>query len=168
MAISVGALNALRSDVQYKQAVVEAYTDAIDKWLSKIKPGDPQEEIVTTIAANLARFYTAVEDILEQILRVFDDFDSDGGSWHKSLLVSALTGKNNRPPIISEQTFKLLDSLRGFRHVFHKAYTEPIRWDKMRDLVSSIKTVLEDFAADLAVFDSFLEQSIEMLAQHRL
>lgn len=165
MTISDGVLESLRSDIAFKQTVVKELAATIDEWTMEFEPEKPDEMAITAIAANLARFYTGVEDLVEQILKVFDDFQPAGGDWHVSLLNAATITKEIRPPILSRTTYNQLDNLRRFRHIFHKIYTKPLDWEQMRVLVTNIKDTLNNFLSDLNQFDDFVRQSIQNSAQ---
>lgn len=163
MSITLGALNRLRGEIAFKMVVIEELQKTITKFTGKVNQDNPQEEFVTTIAANMMRFYTGMEDILEQILRVFDDFQPQGESWHQSLLIASLNTTKHRPAILCRATFNVLNDLRGFRHVVQKAYTQPFDWGKMKHLAESAKEMLQAFSEDLKDFDAFLERAIDAL-----
>lgn len=163
MSITLGTLNRLRGEITFKLAAIEELQKAITKFTAKVDPDKPQEEFVTTVAANMMRFYTGMEDVLEQILRVFDDFQPQGESWHQSLLIAALNTTKHRPAILRRATFDVLDDLRGFRHVVQKAYASPFDWGKMRRLAESAKETLQAFSEDLKDFDAFLDRAIDAL-----
>lgn len=162
MTISAGALRALRADVSFKRSVMEELAQTVEKYAAKVSADAPQEEFVTTVAANLARLYTGIEDILEQVLMVFDDFQPTGGNWHSLVLTSSVMASDSRPAVISRRTFSLLDELRGFRHIVYKAYTRPFDWAKMQNLASSIQSLLSAVTEDLGQFDVFLSRAIEV------
>jgi len=164
MAITVGVLSSLQHEVAFKRTAIVALQGTISKYSQQIDQGSPNEAFVTTVAANMMRFYTGVEDILEQILKVFDEFQHQGDSWHQTLLISAQTATRQRPAIIGRATFDALNDLRGFRHIVQKAYATPFDWDKMKHLAESVQGTLNGFLEDLDTFDRFLYQAIDALS----
>lgn len=157
---SAGALRALKAEIAYKQSVIAELQATIERYVARIDPSAPQEEFVTTIAANMARFYTGVEDVLEQILKAFDDFQPVGADCHSSVLVSAIAETPTRPAIIGRHTLAMLDEMRSFRHIVHKAHSKPFDWSRMAHLASALGTTSQLVAADLARFDAFLDSAI--------
>lgn len=161
MNISVGMLKNLRLEVKFKQSVIAELTEVIERFTSEVDPENPQDMAVTAISANLARLYTGIEDILEDIVKVFDDYRPTGDSWHSALLAAALMESDDRPAIISRSTFDMLDELRGFRHIVHKAYAKPFDWTRMKHLATSVQSMLQAVSGDLTAFNTFLAKAIE-------
>lgn len=163
MNLTLGALNQLRNEIAFKLTAIEGLQGTIAKFTVQVNPDNPQEEYVTTVAANMMRFYTGMEDVLEQILRVFDDFQPQGDAWHQSLLISALAATKQRPAILRRATFDVLNDLRSFRHVVQKAYASPFDWAKMKHLAESAHEALHAFSGDLKDFAVFLERAVDSL-----
>ncbi|MBF0372350.1 MAG: hypothetical protein HQL39_02915 [Alphaproteobacteria bacterium] len=75
------------------------------------------------LAAGTEGVYTGIEKILRMIAREIDDYVPDDESWHRSLLQQmALPLEGVRPAVLSPDTFRLLDALRGFRHRVRDIY----------------------------------------------
>lgn len=74
-------------------------------------------------ALKTQQLYTAVEDLLKQIAKGFENHIQDLAGYHKELLIRLNTEVPLiRPAVISQETFVLLDKIRGFRHFIRHAY----------------------------------------------
>jgi hypothetical protein len=142
------------------QADVTEQIQAIDKVYKKIaarkKNYTKDEEALDSMAYQLHNLYCAFEDLFRIIADHFENHLTDAIGWHTELLKRMklhITGV--RPALISESTYKLLDELRGFRHVFRHAYAKEL--DPVR-----IKSVLQKALALRKVYEKdcsrFLEQ----------
>ncbi len=151
-----GELKALQAEINFKLAAVTQLSEVIRKWTGKLTPQDPQEEVVTTIGFNLMRFYTGAEDILEQIVKLLDDYRPTGPDWHVKLLLLATAATEDRPAVIRSETYELLNELRGFRHIAQKAYLTPLNWEQMQRLTDDAVLLLKLFREDLTAFNGFL------------
>jgi len=60
-----------------------------------------------------------------------------------------------RPALLSEDTFRLLNELRAFRHVFRHAYSYELDPEKVRVLAEKMSRLRDLFEAD---FQNFIEE----------
>src|SRR5438105_13964345 len=73
-------------------------------------------EVRYVFALKAQQFYTAVEDLLIQTAKAFENHIEDLSSSHKELLILLSTPiPNIRPQLLSEESFVLLDIVRSFR-----------------------------------------------------
>ena len=86
-----------------------------------------------SIAYQIHNLYTAIEDLLKIIATYFENNISNSSQWHANLL-QRLTQDipEIRPAFLSEETFLLLNSLRGFRHFFRHAYGANIEYNQLK------------------------------------
>ncbi len=74
-------------------------------------------------ALKVQQFYTAIEDLLKQVAKNFENHIQDLAMFHKELLIRLNTPiPSIRPSLLSEESFFLLDKIRAFRHFIHHAY----------------------------------------------
>lgn len=130
---------------------------AVNEWAAKVDPHTPQFEFIAAVAINMPRFYDGVEDILNGIVQVFDQFQPAGPDWHRQLLTLSMDNGIFRPPIIRRKTFEALNSLRGFRHIVSKIYTKPLDWHQMRELATGSLQTLELIKTDLTEFQAVIQ-----------
>ena len=80
--------------------------------------GESDDLYLDSVALNLHGFYAGLERLLESIAAVVDGHVPRGENWHQMLLQQvAAEVPAVRPAVISEETRRLLDDHRGFRHV---------------------------------------------------
>ncbi len=113
---------------------------------------------IESLGFQLHNLYCAYEDMLVLVARVFENNVDKSAGYHIELLrrmTIAVPGV--RPPVISGETFRLLDSLRGFRHVFRHAYGSTldrrkidIVVDDARDVRARFRNEVEDFLSNVA------------------
>ena len=86
----------------------------------------------------------------------------DGGvfaaaeSWHGQLLAQAAASndENGRSTVIAEQTYRLLDELRAFRHVDRNVYRHLLR---DREVDENFKKLCEAFPLFESDVNSFMQ-----------
>jgi hypothetical protein len=61
-----------------------------------------------------------------------------------------------RPALLSEHSHKILDELRGFRHVFRHAYGYELDTDRVLKIAEKTPSLKESFATDLDTFKQSL------------
>ena len=91
----------------------------------------------------LHHLYCAFEDLFKIVAAAFENHVSDDGRYHSELLkrmTLAISGV--RPAFISHEIYRLLDTLRAFRHVLRHAYVFDLDERKVR-LVFEDATELE-------------------------
>jgi len=93
--------------------------------------------------------YCAYEDLFKVVARYFENNISSNATFHKNLLQTmSLHIENIRPALIGDNSFKYLDELRGFRHVFRHAYSYGLDDARVIFLVQRVlkheKTLIDD------------------------
>ena len=83
------------------------------------------------LALTVHNLYNGVEQILEDIAKVADDFDPSNASSHADLISLMAAKTRRRPAILTPELFAILDDLRKFRHVMRHGYGKPIMADKV-------------------------------------
>ena len=75
-------------------------------------------------ALKVQQIYTAVEDIFKNIAKTFENNIENYSHFHSELLQRMnIEVMNIRPKAISDETYKLLDKIRRFRHFIRHAIT---------------------------------------------
>jgi uncharacterized protein YutE (UPF0331/DUF86 family) len=57
-----------------------------------------------------------------------------------------------RPALISQETFNLLNSLRGFRHFFRHAYNTAIEYEQLKSNLDKALSLSPNLKKDLKIF----------------
>ena len=79
----------------------------------------PQIMALAQIVHNL---YNGVEDILEDIAKITDNFDPRSESSHSDLVNLMATKTSLRPAVLSPELHSIMDDFRKFRHVVRHSY----------------------------------------------
>ncbi len=149
-----------KSKIAVLQADIREQMLAIEKVYRKIaarkKTYTRDEEKLDSMAYQLHNLYCAFEDLFRIVADHFENHLTDALGWHTELLKRMKIQIDGvRPALVSESTYRLLDELRGFRHVFRHAYAKEL--DPVR-----IKSVLQKALALRKVykkeFNRFLAQ----------
>lgn len=81
-------------------------------------------EMVESTGYWLHNLYSAFEDLFKLTAGFWENNVNIDGDFHINLLKRMLVHiEQVRPALISEESYRFLNELRGFRHVFRHAYT---------------------------------------------
>ena len=152
--------SALIQRISDERNKIEGTIEKITERLEKIKtaPVEYREEIETTIAKNLVDCYRGVENIFRRIALDVDLRIPDGSRWHKELLTQmAEPQAEQRPPVISQETFEALEELLEFRHVFNNIYGEELVYEQTERNAKQIGKLFNGLFKELNTFIAYLE-----------
>jgi hypothetical protein len=108
-------------------------------------------------AMRVQQFYTAIEDLLKQIAKSFENHIDQMSSFHKELLARMNTEVPQiRPAVISHQSFLFLDKLRAFRHFVRHAYDCELDEKELLLIQNKLRNEFQSVKADLEKFKSFI------------
>ena len=145
------ALTIFKADIQAQMALVNRILTLVEERATGLTADDPIR--LESVAYQIHNLYNAVEDLLKLVAAHFENQITDTAHWHTALL-QRMTQEvpGIRPALLSEESYIILNSLRGFRHFFRHAYGVPIDYpqlkinlDKARQLNSLLKKDLENF-----------------------
>lgn len=149
-----------KNEVAVLKADVGEQIKAIDKAYRKIaarkKRYTKDEEALDSMAYQLHNLYCAFEDLFRIIADHFENHLTDELGWHTELLKRMKIHIDGvRPALISESTYKLLDELRGFRHVFRHAYAKELDPIKIKVVLQKALALRKVYKNE---FNRFLDQ----------
>ena len=111
----------------------------------------------STFALKTQQFYTAIEDLLKQIAKNFENHVQDLSIFHKELLIRLHTEVPSiRPQLLSDESFVLLDKMRSFRHFIRHAYDCELIEGELRIIQDKLKSGYEDLEKDFLEFRKFI------------
>ncbi|MCY4374695.1 MAG: hypothetical protein OXC31_13045 [Spirochaetaceae bacterium] len=111
-----------------------------------------------SMAYQLHNLYGAIEDLFKVVANAFENHVAPGGGYHTELLRRmTISVPDVRPRVISSETCRLLDSLRGFRHVFRHAYARELDVRKLRIVLDDARAVRGPLANDVEGFLASVE-----------
>lgn len=113
-------------------------------------------------ALKVQQLFTALEDLLKQVAKTFENCIDDLGRYHKELLLRLHTPVPNiRPAVISKEAFLLLDKLRSFRHFIRHAYDCELDDDELKALQNLLQKGFSCVCNDIDLFRHFIEDLIK-------
>lgn len=125
------------------------------------KDEQPGSEHIESTGYWLHNLYCAYEDLFKIVASFWENSVTSDGTYHKQLLKRMILQINGlRPALISQESFKLLDELRGFRHVFRHAYSYGLDAERVAFL---LKRVLQQQSGILTDIDRFRQHVHEMV-----
>ncbi len=98
-----------------------------------------------------------MENIFRQIALDVDLRIPDGSREHKELLTQMAAPQDERQPVISQETFELLQELLEFRHVFNNTYGEGLVYERTERNAKQIGELFYAFSEELNAFTTFLK-----------
>ncbi len=148
----------LRVDIETQMTQLEEIYEKLEQRAQDMEADDPAR--LESIAYQIHNLYNAVEDLLKIVAAHFENHIADADRWHSALLkrmaqmIPAL-----RPALLSETTFRLLDSLRSFRHFFRHAYSADIDLSQLMANLAKARQLRAQLQADVKHFLDQLDAS---------
>jgi hypothetical protein len=136
------------SQIRAQLDEIDAVFDLVEERASETGPAG-----IESLGYQLHNLYSACEDLFEIVTESFENHLDNGGGYHIEILKRMkieITGV--RPRAISEATFNLLDSLRGFRHVFRHAYGTSLDRRKIDIVLEDARLLRKSLRREFAAF----------------
>lgn len=109
-------------------------------------------------ALKTQQLYTAIEDTFKNIAKTFENNIENYSQYHAELLQKMnLEIPEIRPAVISDDTFKLLDKARRFRHFIRHAYHYDLDKDELELLQKKLSIGKHGLYNNLEKFYNFLQ-----------
>ena len=141
---------------------IKAQKEEIERLFKEIETTEPvNKEKAIYVAYYLHNLYCAFEDLFTEIARTFENRIDDPSRYHRELLRRmAIEVPSIRPPVLSRESYNLLDELRKFRHVFRHAYMYDIETDRIKELKQKLLSGYAVIMEDIRTFESFVQKEI--------
>ncbi|MGL5940908.1 MAG: hypothetical protein ACRC2S_11025 [Waterburya sp.] len=145
------ALIVLTADLTTQMAVVKSISLLLEERAIGLRADDPVR--LESVAYQLHNFYNAIEDLLKMVAAHFENQISDTARWH-SVLLQRMSQEipGIRPVVLSQESYLLLNSLRGFRHFFRHAYGVPIDYEQLQINLNKARQLYPNLEKDLNQF----------------
>jgi uncharacterized protein YutE (UPF0331/DUF86 family) len=141
------------------RASLEAQLKEIARIFTKIEErrrGEGEANL-ESLAYQLHNLYCAFEDLFKIVADTFENRIEERARYHRELLWRMrIPIEGVRPALLSEESYKLLDSLRAFRHVFRHAYSYELDPKK-------VALVLEDALKLRELYQEEIRRFLEQL-----
>ncbi|MFQ5722547.1 MAG: hypothetical protein ACE5GI_08645 [Candidatus Aminicenantales bacterium] len=143
------------------ESEIEAQISLIEEIYRKIeqrKKGiEKSESKLESLAYQLHNLYCAFEDLFKIVADFFDNTVEESGGYHAELVRRmSIFIKGIRPALLSDEAYRLLDSLRAFRHFFRHAYNYEIELRK-------VKIVLDDALRLKEIYPGLVKDFLERI-----
>ena len=93
------------------------------------------------LALIVHHLYNGIEQILEDIAKIADNFDQSGKSSHADLIDIMATNTPLRPAILTPELRAMLHDLRKFRHVVRHSYGNPLVTKKVMEKFTRFREI---------------------------
>jgi hypothetical protein len=111
------------------------------------------QELVESAGYWLHNLYSAYEDLFKLVAGFWENSLSLDGEFHVQLLKRMLLNiKDVRPALLSGVGYRILNELRGFRHVFRHAYSYGLDDERVNSLLRKVLGQEDTVIKDLQTF----------------
>ncbi len=108
-------------------------------------------------ALKAQQLFTATEDLLKSVARVFENNIQDKTTYHRELLMLMATEiPGIRPAVLSEESLLLLDKMRSFRHFVRHGYNYELDKDELLLMQNKLQTSFLQVQNDIGEFENFV------------
>ena len=120
------------------------------------------QETVESAGYWLHNLYNACEDLFKLVAGFWENSLSVDGEFHVQLLKRMLLNiKDVRPALLSEAGYRMLNELRGFRHVFRHAYSYGLDEERVNALLRKALNKEDTVIKDLQTFRKNIASFVE-------
>jgi hypothetical protein len=158
---------AIEISKQFKRIAAELRDELrkIDRLYAEWRGVDPDTSTHSLILRGKASifhdFYCGVERLFQRIANEINGGVPAGEFWHRELLNDMkLDLPGLRPPVISEETHKLLSDFLSFRHKFRNIYGFDLDFEKVAEVEAKFPEAHKKFKDDLETFLGFMDTLI--------
>jgi len=146
-------------DYQIKQ-IKDIYVDLKQK-LQRVEQQTPAKEMVESAGYWMHNLYSAYEDLFKLVSGFWENNVAVDGDFHVNLLKRMILNiPDVRPPLLSAESYRYLNELRGFRHVFRHAYSYGLDDERvmflLRKTLQKEKSILKDIKTFRSKVKSFV------------
>jgi hypothetical protein len=151
-----------KEDLMEKYAILLGYLDKQIVFIKRLYDEIIGIDVSTydkqfLFAMRVQQFYTALEDLLKQIAKAFENHIENMNNFHKELLIRMNTEiPKIRPAVISQQSLLLLDKLRIFQDFISHAYDCELDEHELSLIQKKLKQEYSLVDADLKKFRIFI------------
>lgn len=99
--------------------------------------------------------------LAEEIAKTFENKVEDPAKYHRELLKRMYMDiPGIRPKLLSQESYRVLDEIRGFRHIFRHAYDYELDQERVDNLKQKIIMNWDHIKKDMHCFMSFLQDTL--------
>lgn len=152
-------LSFLVSYINEQRRILENIVEKVSHNLSNFNLED--EKTTVFLSYELHNFYLGMEDLFKEVARIFENYVEDVQKFHMELFKRMkLSIEGVRPNLISETSFKFLNELRKFRHIFRHAYDYELDAKRVKELSQLLLDNFPLMKGDLSKFEAFIKSKL--------
>ena len=152
-------LSFLVSYINEQRRILENIVEKVSHNLSNFNLED--EKTTVFLSYELHNFYSGMEDLFKEVAKIFENYVEDVQKFHMELLKRMkLSIEGVRPNLISETSFKFLNELRKFRHIFRHAYDYELDAKRVKELSQLLLDNFPLMKGDLSKFEAFIKSKL--------
>jgi len=149
------------SKFQNQIDLIEKIYLKIDQRSSLLAKQQITDFIIESTGYWIHNLYCAYEDLFVITSSFWENNINFDGASHKQLLkMMTIEIEGIRPAMLGEESFKYLDELRGFRHVFRHAYSYGLDDERVIFLLKRILKQKENIFKDINNFIQIIKTNL--------
>jgi len=127
------------AEFDYQVQLINNIYKSLEEKIPAIEKQPVTMETVESTGYWMHNLYCAFEDLFKLVGGFWENSLSSDGEFHMNLLRRMLLKiEDVRPPLLSEASYRCLNELRSFRHVFRHAYSYELDNERVKALLNSI------------------------------
>jgi len=148
----------MKKDLALLTGFIQNQENILDKMVEELRAKSPSTKEETVYAGYLLHnLYSGFEELFQEIARTFENRVEDTSRFHRELLKRmSIEVPGIRPKLLSPESFKILDELRAFRHIFRHSYDFELSPAKVSELKNRLLTNWDTIKKDLGDFKGFI------------
>lgn len=108
--------------------------------------------VLMGMSSAVEKCYSGMERIVKNLAENLDDYVPKGDSWHKSLIEQMASKVGDREPVLAENTARLLQALRAFRHRERNSYSFDLDKTRVMQLGEDVFLAMASLQKDLRTY----------------
>lgn len=150
------------AEFDYQVQQINSMYTRLETKVSAIEKQTVAVEAVESAGYWMHNLYCAFEDLFKLVAGFWENSLSSDGEFHVQLLKRMLLSiEGVRPALLSEGSYRFLNELRGFRHVFRHAYSYGLDEERVSTLLRKILDPKSAVIKDLNNFRKIIAGYIE-------
>ncbi|MCS7279940.1 MAG: hypothetical protein NZ530_07810 [Thermodesulfobacteriaceae bacterium] len=147
---------------EQKNQILELH-QKIETKVKEFEKNLDNEDLRDSLAYKLHNLYNAYEELFKIVAEFFENQIEERTKYYTVLLKRMLLNLEGiRPALISKESFKILDELRAFRHLFRHAYSYELDSERVLKLAQKVYHLKPFFMRDFKEFlKKIIPQSLE-------
>lgn len=129
------------SQVTFEIGQIDQFLTVYADFVERVQQRPPDLVEITALASVLHSFSNGLENIFLSMAKGLDQQVPTGAQWHRDLLVHMTQETAHRGGVISAELAQKLADYLGFRHFYRHSYSFFLEWDKLKELVVSLREI---------------------------